>query len=112
MLKRTSRIQNQRLIDKLGRKGHSFKTANFVFKYLPSDLPDSKFAVNINKKVAPKAVDRNRVRRQLNESLRLHMSEIPSPVVCLIIQKKGNTDTLAYNIIESEVLSFINHLLK
>lgn len=110
MLKKSNRIQNQRLIDKLGREGQRFKTNNFVFKYLPSDLPDSKFTVSISKKVSAKAVDRNKVRRQVNESLRKHSKELKKPIVCLIIQKKGSPKTLKYNIIDTEIQDFINHL--
>lgn len=110
MLKSTNRIQNQRLIDKLGKEGKSFKTNHFVFKYLPSDLQDSKFAVGITKKVAPKAVDRNRTRRQVYESLRIHLKEIHPPLVCLIIQKMGTAKALEYNIIDAEILEFIKQV--
>lgn len=110
MLKKANRIQNQSLLDKLGREGNSFKTSNFVFKHLPSNLPDSKFAISVSKKVSPKAVDRNRVRRQVNESLRSHYSKIKTPIVCLVIQKKGSSHLPEYSIIDAEVLEFINHL--
>jgi ribonuclease P protein component len=110
MLKKTNRIQNQRLIQKLGKDGQSYKSTHFVFKFLPSDLPDSKFAISISKKVAPQAVRRNKLRRQVAESLRHSISEIKKAIVCLIIQKKGTPDKLDYSIIEKEIQEFINHL--
>jgi len=73
-------------------------------------LPDSKFAVSISKKVSSKAVDRNRLRRQINEALREHKSAMKEAIVCLIIQKKGSPEVLEYNIIDAEIQEFINHL--
>lgn len=110
MLSKINRISNKRLIDRLGRKGSVYKTTHFVFKYLPSNVSDSKFAIAISKKVAPRAVDRNKLRRQLMESLRIHLVNIPSPVVTLIIQKRGTKSTLDYNVIDDEVKEFINQL--
>ncbi|MDH5596605.1 MAG: ribonuclease P protein component [Candidatus Peregrinibacteria bacterium] len=110
MLSKKNRIQNQRLIQKLGRQGTSFMTTHFIFKFLPSDLPDSKFAIAISKKIAPKAVSRNKLRRQITESLRHNLPSIPSPVVALIIQKKGTPEKLEYAIIDTEVQIFINQL--
>jgi len=112
MLKKSNRIQNQRLIDKLGRAGKSYKTTHFVFKFLPSDLSDSKFVISISKKVASKAVDRNKLRRQASESLRKYIGNIKEAIVCLIIQKKGTPEKIEYNTIDTEIKEFINHLLK
>ena len=110
MLKKSNRIQNQRLIYKLGREGKSYKTSHFVFKFLPSDLSDSKFVVSISKKVAPKAVDRNKLRRQINESIKAHMDKLKGAIVCLIIPKKGTPEKMDYNMINTEIEEFINHL--
>jgi len=109
MLSRTNRISNDRLIEKLQKRGKIFKTTHFIFKFLPSDLAGSKFAILITKKIAPKAVDRNRLKRQINESIRLNLSELKAPVVCLIIQKKGAPQKLEYSIIDAEIKDFINH---
>ena len=112
MLKKSNRIQNQRLIQKLGRDGQSYKTRHFVFRFLPSDLSDSKFAISISKKVSPKAVHRNKLKRQIAESLRNRIKTFKDAIVCLIIQKKGTPEKLDYSIIDTEIQEFINHLLK
>jgi len=110
MLKKLNRIQNQRLIYKLRRKGQIYKTLNFVFKFLPSDFSDSKFVISISKKVSSKAVDRNKVRRQTYESLRTHINDINPTIICLIIQKKGTPEKIEYSVIDTEIKEFINHL--
>lgn len=109
MLSKKNRIQNQRLIDKLGKEKPSYKTTHFVFKYLPSHLSDSKFAIMVSKKISLKAVTRNRLRRQIAESLRHHLDELTPSIVCLVIQKKGTPDVLVYNVIDTEISNFIHH---
>jgi ribonuclease P protein component len=110
MLNQKNRISNQRLIDKLNKEGKAHKTSNFVFKFLPSHSEDSKFAPIVSKKIAPKAVKRNRLRRQISESLRLNLKTIKSPIVCLIILKKGSPDELDYNEVDSQIKEFFNQL--
>lgn len=110
MLSQKSRISNQRLIDKLNKEGNPYKTSHFVFKFLPAHSEDSKFAAVVSKKIAPKAVIRNKIRRQVTESLRHNMDILKNPIVCLVIMKKGSQKELEYNIIESQIKEFFNHL--
>ena len=110
MLNQKSRISNQRLIDKLNKEGRSYKTSHFVFKFLPSISGDSKFAPVVSKKIAPKAVTRNKIRRQISESLRLNLPNLKKPVVCLVILKKGSPEDLDYNAVDSQIKEFFNQL--
>lgn len=45
-------------------------------KYVANGLPHSRFAVVVGSKVSKNAVDRNRVRRQYREIIRLHLAEL------------------------------------
>jgi len=110
MLSQKNRISNRRLIDKLNKEGKAYKTSHFVFKFLPSHSEDSKFAAVISKKSAPKAVSRNRLRRQITESIRLRLSTFKKPIVCLIIVKKDGPDSLKYSIIDGEIKEFFNQI--
>ncbi len=110
MLNKRNRISGERLIIKLSRQGEAYKTKFFVFKYLPSHFPESKFALSISKKIAPKAVKRNRLRRQISDALRLYINQIQKPIVCLVIQKKGTPEIIQFETIKNQVEQFINHL--
>ncbi|MBU0705825.1 ribonuclease P protein component [Patescibacteria group bacterium] len=110
MLNQKNRISNRHLIDKLNKEGKAYKTSHFVFKFLPSVSDDSKFAAVVSKKVATKAVKRNRLRRQITESLRLNLDTLKKPIVCLVILKKGSPDELEYSLIESHIKEFFNQL--
>lgn len=112
MLKKAHRISNQRLLLKLSKQGRTYQTSWFVFKFLPALTSISQFALSISKKVAPKAVERNKLRRQLYESLRHHLSPIHKSVVCLIFTKKGLPQKREFAHIEAQVKQFLNHLPK
>lgn len=110
MLKKLHRISNQRLIIKLSKQGRSYKTRWLVFKFLPSGSPESKFALSISKKVSPKAVHRNKLKRQIYESLRPHLPEIVPPLVCLVFIKKEIPEIREFKEIEAQIQQFINSL--
>ena len=108
MLKKAHRISNQRLIVKLSRQGQAYKTRWLVFKFLPALTPESKFALSIAKKAIPKAVHRNKLKRQIYESLRLHLPEIPRSIVCLIFIKKEIPQEREFGAIEAQIRQFTN----
>lgn len=110
MLSQSNRISNQRLISKLNKEGRAYKTSHFVFKYLPSHSDSSKFTPVISKKVIPKAVNRNRARRQITESFRLNMKTLKKPIVCLAILKKEAPAELEYQQVDDQIKEFINQL--
>lgn len=110
MLSQSNRISNQRLISKLNKEGKAYKTSHFVFKYLPSHSDSSKFTPVISKKAIPKAVDRNRARRQITESFRLNMPTLKSPIVCLAILKREAPVQLDYGEIDRQIKEFLNQL--
>lgn len=111
MLNQKNRISNQRLIDKLNSEGSVYRTFHFVFRYLPSHSEGSRFAAVVSKKIAPGAVTRNRLRRQINEALRTNLNALKSPIVCLVILKKGSPESLEFGPIETEIKDFFNHAL-
>ena len=108
MLKKAHRISNQRLIIKLSKQGKTYKTRWFVFKFLPALGVESQFALSISKKVASKAVVRNKLKRQIYESIKRHLP-LPQPMVCLIFVKKEIPEKRDFSDIETQIRQFINH---
>ena len=87
MLKKNNRISNRRLLQKLIRKGRLYKNTYFIFKFLPSNLQTSQFAVSVSKKVSPKATDRNKIRRQVYESIYSNLELLTSNIIAIVIVK-------------------------
>lgn len=58
-------------IDYLMNKGGSLSSNLFIIKYVENNKNFSRFCVIISKKISTEAVTRNRLRRQIYESIRI-----------------------------------------
>jgi ribonuclease P protein component len=105
MLNKKNRISNRQFIEKLFEKGRLYKNNYFIFRFLPSAEPISKFAVIVSRKVSGKAVDRNRLKRQINEIIRLNIQMLKTNIVSLIIAKP-NIEKASYEELNKGILDF------
>jgi ribonuclease P protein component len=86
MLKKTQRLSKQK-VQYLLKKGNYFSNSYLGIKCLANKVQINRFSVIISKKTLPAAVDRNRLRRQLYELIRLNTLDLPDQFDCLIIVK-------------------------
>lgn len=63
-------LRGSRAFQPLFVKGRTIKTPHFLIKYVKQDGDEVRVGVIVTKKVAPKAVQRNRVKRQVRECMR------------------------------------------
>ncbi|MDD4351369.1 MAG: ribonuclease P protein component [Candidatus Gracilibacteria bacterium] len=64
MLKKTERIKKSELISLVLSKGQSWRSADFILKYLDSNLGTSLFTVIVPKKLFKTVVQKNKYRRR------------------------------------------------
>lgn len=76
MLPRAYRLSNHQEIRRVLHLGKKAYGSLFSFISLPNSLEKSRFAVVISKKTASRAVDRNRIKRLVRESLHFNLSHI------------------------------------
>ena len=107
MLKKTQRISSKRLISLLFKKGNLYNHFHFKVRFLPSLHSVNQFAVVVSKKVSPKAVQRNRIKRQLTEIIRLELPRFHPPLVALILVK--SSPTYPYELLHREVMDFLRY---
>jgi len=107
MLNKKNRISNRQLIEKLFEKGRLYKNTYFIFRFLPSTEPVSKFAIIVSKKVSEKAVERNQLRRQVSEAIRLNTSILKTNIVSLVIMK-SNVEKANYEELNKGITDFFN----
>ncbi|MBN2086725.1 ribonuclease P protein component [Candidatus Peregrinibacteria bacterium] len=107
MLSKKNRISNRQLLKKLFGKGKQYKNNNFIFKFLPSIEPISKFSVVVSKKVAPNAVDRNKLRRQIYDCIRNNLELLKSDIVVIIIVKSNSIES-EYEDLDKGIKDFFN----
>lgn len=101
MLNKKNRIGNPSVIEKLYKKGFLHKDQLLVFKALETKLPESQFALSVSKKISKKAVQRNKLRRQLSEAIRLNLDLLSENYIVLVIAKPSAKDATYANLTAS-----------
>lgn len=92
MLNKKHLIGNRKVIEALFKKGKIFKTGLLIFKYDKAAGDKSQFAVSVSKKNYKKAVNRNRLRRQIQEGLRLNLPLLKKNIIALVIARPITSD--------------------
>ena len=88
MLKKQFRIRKQKDFENVFSKGRYVSEKFLTLKVVGNDLAYSRFGFIISNKVSKKAVERNRSKRLLRESIRLMQSRIKPKVDFVFIAKK------------------------
>jgi ribonuclease P protein component len=91
MLNKTFRLTKPR-VSYILKKGAKKPTRYYVFRYLPSNTNNSHFGVLISSRTLKKAVDRNRVRRQIYEMIRKSDTSINKKDVLIIVKPTINKE--------------------
>lgn len=115
------RLKSQILIGELFKRGHSFNKYPIrviwlpLEQYSPSTL---QIAFSVPKRRFKKAVQRNRIRRQIKEAFRLqkhklihHLESINLPPIVLMFIYVGK-EALPYSDIEKAIYKSINRLVE
>ncbi|HRY91272.1 MAG TPA: ribonuclease P protein component [Candidatus Gracilibacteria bacterium] len=90
MIPSTLRLKRSRVAYLLN-KGKKLNNDYLTAKFLPSPGKTSHFCVTVSSKVAKNAVDRNRLRRQVYEIIRLNHQSLANPCDLILICKKSLT---------------------
>jgi len=72
MLPQENRIQKKKDIEKIFKRGRTFKEASLILKTTKNSLGVSRFGFIVSQKVSKKANVRNKIKRRLREIVRLH----------------------------------------
>lgn len=112
MLQQSFRLRSSVDFSKTYKYGRSINSANFYIKYLATKQPVSKLAVVISKKVAKKAVVRNKIRRRFIEAIRQKW-QIITPGYNIIITIKSDVSSKNQAEIQAEILNSLKraHLI-
>lgn len=92
-------------IDSILRQGRKVSSPYFFLICKTSNsLNNPQISVTVSKKTAPKAVDRNKLRRQIYNSVRFFIKKIkPSTAMVFIVKKEAKE--LSFQSLSDEILS-------
>ena len=76
MLPKSYRLTQEKDFRRISVSGKSFFSHLFRLRLAKNNLEVSRFAVVVSAKVSKKAVERNRLKRQLREIIRLNLNKI------------------------------------
>jgi len=85
MLPKINRLTKKKDFDVVFKNGESIKSDFLIFKVLKNNLQESRFGFVVSKKVSPKAVVRNKVKRILREVVFSQLENIKKPADIIII---------------------------
>jgi len=77
---------------------------------LPKGLEKVKFSAVVSSKILKKAVDRNKLRRRMNEAAGSYVKSIKNPAYLVLFAKKG-AGVLDYNSINKEISFVFNKII-
>ncbi|MEA1936497.1 MAG: ribonuclease P protein component [Patescibacteria group bacterium] len=89
MLKKEFRLRKQKDFENVFNKGFYFSGDFLLLKTAKNGLPISRFGFIVSKKISKKAVERNRVKRLLRESVRLMQENVRAGFDAVFISKTG-----------------------
>ena len=85
MLKRTNRLSKETDIKRVLKKGKRTRGSFVSFIVLKNDLDYSRFTVVVGMKVSKKAVDRNRLKRQVRSVIEKEFDQIKPGVDVMVL---------------------------
>lgn len=89
MLPKINRLQKQKDIERVLKKGKDIKEDFLVLKTVKNNLNESRFGFLVSKKISKKANIRNKIKRRLRELIMIRLKKIKIGTDNLIITLPG-----------------------
>ncbi|QQR77412.1 MAG: ribonuclease P protein component [Candidatus Moraniibacteriota bacterium] len=111
MIPRAYRLSNHQEIRRVFRLGKKAYGSLFSFISLPNSLEKSRFAVIVSKKTAPRAVDRNRIKRFVREALRPNLPHITPGYDSIVVFLKKTPENPDLKAVSTDI-DFLLHRIR
>ncbi|PIR86590.1 ribonuclease P protein component [Candidatus Kaiserbacteria bacterium CG10_big_fil_rev_8_21_14_0_10_43_70] len=90
MLPRKNRLNHKEIVDLKKRGTKRLSSGGLYFTYVQNNEGSiSKVSCSISKKIEKKAVNRNKIKRQCKEAVRLNLASLKKPVFGIVSFKKA-----------------------
>lgn len=110
MLGKKNRINRNRF-NTVYKKGSIYNTAHLSIYFVPSESSESHCSVVVSKKISKNVFIRHKIKRRIYSLFRGNMESLLSPVDVIFFTKK-DSNTLSFQDIKSEVVSFFEYIRK
>ena len=89
MLPSENQLKKEKDIERVFKKGKSFKEGFLVLKIINNDLENSRFGFVVSTKISKKASLRNKIKRRLRELVRARLKKIKTGADGLFVAVPG-----------------------
>ncbi len=89
MLQKKHRLNKSKDIKNTSARGRSFFSPNFVIKFKPDVGIPTRVAVVVSNYVSKKAVERNRIKRLIRETIRLNLTRLKAGDYVIVVRPKA-----------------------
>ena len=103
MLNKKYRITKKEDFTEINKKGKKIGSSHFIIKFTQNSLGYSRYGIIISTKISKKAVERNKIKRQLREIIRINYDTLPQGYDIVIYTKKNICNVLFHEL-EKEIL--------
>ncbi|MEI8068008.1 MAG: ribonuclease P protein component [Candidatus Shapirobacteria bacterium] len=87
MLKKINRLKKIKDFTEVKNKGEIYHSPFFSLLILKSDNKDSQFGFVISKKISKRAVDRNKIKRVLAESVKVNLDKFKNIKAVFLVKR-------------------------
>jgi ribonuclease P protein component len=108
MFPKNQRITEKEEFNRIFEKGTALHCDLLMIKILKNDLGIRRFAVIVSKKISNKAVERNRIKRQIREILRTNQERFPDSSD-VVVYPKPQIKEREYQEIEERMLKIVEN---
>ena len=92
MLPKKNCLKKKKDIERVLKKGKTFKKEWLLMRVIRNKLNVSRFGIVVGKNFSKKAVLRNKIKRKIREAVQMRLNEIKRGVdILLMVKKKGNS---------------------
>jgi ribonuclease P protein component len=110
MLAKKFHLSRKDNIKEIVTKGTELRSPYFIIKMCPAAQEPTKFAIVVSAKISKKAVERNKLRRQIYEIIRLNLNEFsPSDPRKIVILTRTRTLNMTYKTLETELKKLLTN---
>lgn len=109
MLKKINRLSKRKDFQEIKEKGKIYQSPIFGLALIKKEEDVKQFGFIISKKISKRAVDRNKIKRYLADSVKNNLDKIPTGIKAIFLAKK---DLLGkkYEEINAEVIKLIKFI--
>ena len=109
MLLRIYKLKKKNDFKKVFEKGKYFQKSFIKVKYLKNDLEKNRFALMIGIKISKKAVERNKIKRWIEEIIRLNLNQIKTGFDIIIMANPKILEK-KYSQVEEELINLLKEI--